>query len=160
MSTRRAGCVATRLSGSTEARRSKDPSTKREQSRRSIRWLIFCSLNRGDGDRPYRRLGRAVAIEGGANPSRGSGPKSALARTYSGERPVRLVQPWPAWGALKSATAGAGPVAGFGNPVKRGVAKSSTMSGAWALADVLIDPIRALRRLLDGPRRAPPISRR
>ncbi len=67
-------------------------------------------------------------------PSRGPGQSPPNRWANSGARLVRLVQPRPAWGVPKSATAGTGPVTGFGNLVKHGVAKSSTMKGAQALA--------------------------
>ena len=73
-------------------------------------------------------------IEGGANPSRGFGPESAYARTCSGERLVRLVQPRLAWGARDVATRATGPATRFGDPPKRRTVKSSTMKGPQGLA--------------------------
>ena len=140
MSTRRAGCHESGLSGSTEARRSKPSTTNRVTIPAFYpiaRFLLFFGIgatekNPADAVNYPRR--RAVMIEGGANPSRGFGPESAYARTCSGERLVRLVQPRLAWGARDVATRVTGPVTGFGDPLKQRTVKSSTMRGPQGLA--------------------------
>jgi len=66
--------------------------------------------------------------------SRGFGPQSAYARTNSGVRLDRLVQPRLAWGARDAATRATGPVIGFGDPLKRRTVKSSTTKGPPGLA--------------------------
>jgi hypothetical protein len=65
---------------------------------------------------------------------RGFGPKSACARTISGARLDRLVQPRLAWGARNAVTRATGSVTGSGDPPKRRTAKSSTMKGPQGLA--------------------------
>ena len=91
-----------------------------------------------DPGEPEVRLDGAAAVEVGEapqpNPAQGVRAAVRHSADYSGERLVRLVQPRPAWGASKPATAGTGPLTGFGDPLKRRTAKSSTTRGPRGLA--------------------------